>query len=155
MIQRIQTIWLLLASAAIFALFLFPFMQFTDIDGTAKAVKVTGLYQYTGQEVVLNESYTLLTIGTVIVGILPFIVLFFFRNRKKQISYSYITIILIIAYSFWLVETAKSALGSVQLQLQNYGIGVLLPSVAILFMILALRGIRSDEKLIKSADRLR
>jgi hypothetical protein len=53
------------------------------------------------------------------------------------------------------VQTAKSVLGNVTLELGNYGIGVILPSLAILFIILALRGIRKDEMLVRSADRLR
>jgi len=155
MIQRIQTVWLFLATVAILALFLFPYIQFTDVEGIAKAVKVTGLYQYTGKEVVLVEPFTLLTIATVIVALMPSAAVFLYGNRKKQITYCYVAIVAILGFSFWLVQSAKGVIDGIQLQFQNYGIGVILPSLAVLFIILALRGIRSDERLVRSADRLR
>jgi len=67
----------------------------------------------------------------------------------------YICIAGILGFSFWMVQTAKQVLGNITLQTENYGLGVILPSLSVLFVILALRGIRSDEKLIKSAERLR
>ena len=37
----------------------------------------------------------------------------------------------------------------------NYGIGAVLPALAFIFVILAMVGIKSDERLVKSTDRLR
>lgn len=155
MLQRVQTIWLFFATAAIFSLFLFPYLQVLNADGTAKALKVTGVFQDINGQIVQTEPFLALTIATVILGLLPFLIIFFYRNRKKQINICYLTIVAILGYSFWLVQTAKNVLGDITLQLGNYGIGVILPSLAILFIILALRGIRKDEKLVRSADRLR
>lgn len=155
MIQRIQTIWLFLTTTVIFALFLFPYLQILNASGTAKAIKVTGVYENIGGQIVQTSDFTGLTIATVILGLLPFVIIFFFRERQKQIKLCYLVIVLILGYSFWMAQTAKSVIGDLQLQLQNYGIGVILPCLAVLFIILALRGIRHDEKLIKSADRLR
>lgn len=155
MLQRVQTVWLFFATAAIFSLFLFPYLQVLNADGTAKALKVTGVYQDLNGQVVQTEPFLALTIATVVLGLLPFVIIFFYRNRKRQINLCYLTILAILGFSFWLVQTAKSVLGEVTLQFGNYGIGVILPSLAILFIILALRGIRNDEKLVRSADRLR
>ena len=155
MLQRVQTIWLFFATAAIFSLFLFPYLQVIDADGTPKALKVTGVYQDVNGQIVQTEPFLALTIATVVLGLLPFVIIFFFRNRKKQINICYLAILAILGYSFWLVQTAKNVLGNVTLELGNYGVGVILPSLAILFIILALRGIRKDEKLVRSADRLR
>lgn len=155
MLQRVQTIWLFFATAAIFCLFLFPYLQVLNADGTAKALKVTGVYQDINGQVVQTEPFLPLTIATVILGLIPFVIIFFYRDRKKQITICYLTILAILGYSFWLVQTARNVLGNITLQAGNYGIGVILPSLAILFIILALRGIRNDEKLVRSADRLR
>jgi RsiW-degrading membrane proteinase PrsW (M82 family) len=155
MLQRVQTIWLFFATAAIFCLFLFPYLQVLNADGTAKALKVTGVYQDINGQVVQTQPFLALTIATVVLGLIPFLIIFFYRNRKKQITICYLAILAILGYSFWLVQTAKTILGNITLQAGNYGIGVILPSLAILFIILALRGIRNDEKLVRSADRLR
>ena len=155
MLQRVQTIWLFFATASIFSLFLFPYLQLLNADGSAKALKVTGVYQNVAGQVVQTEPFTGLTIATVILGLIPFVIIFFYKNRKKQIIICYLAIAGILGFSFWLVQTAKQVLGNITLRTENYGIGVLLPSLAILFIILALRGIRNDEKLIKSTNRLR
>ncbi len=155
MLQRIQTLWLFLSTTVIFALFLFPYLQILNANGTARAIKVTGVYENIGGQIVQTSGFTALTIGTVILGILPFIVIFFYTDRKKQIKLCYLTIVLILGFSFWLAQSAKSIIGDMQLQFENYGIGVILPCFAVLFVILALRGIRNDEKLVRSADRLR
>ena len=155
MLQRIQTIWLFLATVTIFCLFLFPFIHFTDVDGVGKAIKATGVYQNLNGHVVQTKPYIALTIATVILGLIPFVIIFFYKNRKKQIIVSYVAILLILAYSFWLVQTSKKEIGNLTLELGNYGIGVILPSLAIFFVILALRGIRHDEKLVRSTNRLR
>lgn len=155
MLQRIQTLWLFLATTVIFALFLFPYLQILSANGTAKAIKVTGVYENIGGQVVQTSGFIGLTIATVVLGLLPFAIIFFYTNRKKQILLCYLTIIFILGFSFWLAQSAKNVIGDIQLRFENYGIGVILPCLAILFIILALRGIRHDEKLIRSADRLR
>ncbi|WP_423149551.1 DUF4293 domain-containing protein [Rubrolithibacter danxiaensis] len=155
MLQRIQTVWLFFATVSLFALLLFPYVQVLNAYGTAKAIKVTGVYENLNGQVVQTQPFLGLTIATVILGLIPFVIIFFYKDRKKQIALSYVAILLILGFSFWLVQTTKEVIGGVTLQLQNYGLGIILPSLGILFIILALRGIRRDEKLIKSADRLR
>jgi hypothetical protein len=155
MLQRVQTIWLFLASAAIFSLFLFPYLQIYNIDGSFKALKITGVQESLGGQIVQSESFLALTIATVVIGLIPIFTIFLFNNRTLQIKLSYLAIVSILGFSFWLVQTAKQALGAVTLQSENYGLGVILPSLSVFFIVLALRGIRKDEKLIKSADRLR
>lgn len=155
MIQRIQTIWLFLTTTVIFALFLFPYLQILNVSGTAKAIKITGVYENIGGQVVQTSGFLALTIATVLLGLVPFVIIFFFRNRKLQIKLAYLNIVLVLGFSFWLAQTAKTVVGDMPLQLQNYGIGVILPCLAILFLILAVRAIRGDEKLIRSAERLR
>jgi len=44
MIQRIQTVWLLLSSLVLFALFMFPFVGYIDLVGLGKNIYVTGVY---------------------------------------------------------------------------------------------------------------
>lgn len=155
MLQRVQTIWLFFATAAIFSLFLFPYLQVVNPDGTSRAIKVTGIHESVGGQIVQTEAFTALSIATVILGLIPFVTIFFYKNRKKQIMMGYLSIAGILGFSFWLVQIAKKILGDITLQAENYGLGVILPSLSVLFIILALRGIRSDEKLLKSADRLR
>src|SRR5690554_4428463 len=71
MIQRIQTVWLLLAAICLFALFLFPYWQFADSSGMGHALKVTGAYGTVDGQAVRQEAYWLQMISVIIVGLFP------------------------------------------------------------------------------------
>ena len=153
MIQRIQSIYLFLASLALFLLFVFPLANVFDVAG-AKRIKITGVYEIAENGLIQKESFILLTIATVILALLPLVLIFLYKNRKKQMMLVYVVALLVILDSYWLSLVIKSAT-EVILQVSDYGIGVGLSSVAILFLILAARAVRKDEQLVRSADRLR
>jgi len=67
----------------------------------------------------------------------------------------YGTMLVIIGYSYWVSQTVKNAIQDTYLAMNNYGIGIILLSVSILLVVLAQKAIQRDEKLVKSADRLR
>jgi hypothetical protein len=155
MLQRIQSIYLLLAGLVIFALFLFPLAHNVYIDTIPATIKITGVYQDAGGHPAQMQTFTALIAATAVVGILPFILIFLYKNRKKQIMYCYLYILVIIGFSFWMVQTIKSVTGGFTLTTSNFGIGALLSSISIVLVIMAVKAIQRDEKLIKSADRLR
>lgn len=137
MIQRIQSIWLLLAAVFAFLTFKLPFYQgavflATDVKPAVDA-----------------QSTIWLTIVAALTGALAFINIFFFNNRKLQLRICIFGIILTLALiALCFIEMSKFADGSLALSCVIY--------FAILaFYIMALNGIRKDEKLIKSMDRLR
>jgi hypothetical protein len=153
MLQRIQSIYLLLAGLALFALFLFPLMH--NVDSKTISVMVTGIYQNVNGQAEHTQYFVALTGATVIVGLIPFVIIFLYKNRKQQIALCYSAILVIIGYSFWMAQTVKGAIGGVEINTHNWGIGLFLSSISIVFVIAALKGIQRDEKLVKSADRLR
>ena len=157
MIQRIQSIWLFLASATIFALFLFPYLQYADLGGIGKALKITGAYHGMEGQAVREKFFALQTITTVCVGFLPLYIIFKFQHRKQQIKLIVLEIVLLLLFAAWLYLSASTALAEAQqsLSANNIGVGFFLLPVSIIFLLMAMGGIRKDEKLIKSADRLR
>ncbi|ASU32868.1 DUF4293 domain-containing protein [Mucilaginibacter xinganensis] len=155
MLQRIQSIYLLLASLALFALFLFPLVHNVYVDAKPITLMVTGVYQDINGQNTHTEFFLGLTIATAIVALLPLVLIFLYKNRKQQITLCYIALVAIVGYSFWLSQAAKKVMGSVQIDTHNWGIGLFLSSISMLLILLAIRAIKSDEKLVKSADRLR
>jgi hypothetical protein len=153
MIQRIQSVYLLMASVAIYLLFVFPVANIYLPNG-AKKIAVTGVYENINEQVVQTIPFTFLTIATVIIGLIPIVLIFLFKDRKRQLTLIYLSIVLFIAFSFWLSKSVKAA-AEISMQLSDYGIGAGLSSVAILFLVLAAKAIQRDDKLVKSADRLR
>jgi hypothetical protein len=137
MIQRIQSIWLLLAAVFAFLTFKLPFYQ-----GAVFQADIT-------KPAVDAQSTIWLTIVAALTGALAFINIFFFNNRKLQLRLCVFGIILalgLIALCF--MEMTKFSSGSIALSSVIY-------FAIVAFYILALNGIRKDEKLIKSMDRLR
>lgn len=155
MLQRIQSIYLLLASLAIFALFLFPLVHNFSADGKATAIMVTGVYSDISGTRTQTQAFMGTTIVTPIIAIVPLVIIFLYKNRKQQLAFCWSAIAVIAGYTFWLSQEAKGVLGNTQIDTHNWGIGLFVPSIAILLILLATRGIKADEKLVKSADRLR
>jgi hypothetical protein len=157
MIQRIQTVWLLVASLTLFLLFLFPYLQYFDNFGTAMVIKVTGIYQGVSEGVIQAKSFILQTIVTVVLALLPLVTIFNYKDRKKQLQICYLNIFLVLLLGIWFYVTSSNAVAEVNktLAIENIGIGALLAPLDIVFLFLAAKGIRNDEKLIKSVDRLR
>jgi len=155
MLQRIQSIYLLFSSLALYALFLFPFAHNVYLDGKPSAVMITGIYQDVNGQQAHIQFLGALPIATIMIGLLQLIIIFLYKNRKQQIALCYSAVLIIIGYSFWMAQVVKHAMGSIQLDTHNWGIGLFLTSISLLFLIFAVKAIQRDEKLVKSADRLR
>jgi hypothetical protein len=138
MIQRLQTIWLVLATAFNALTFKLPFYSG---DWTRDV---------TPQPIDLNAGTTpWLTGVTALTGVLALATVFLYRNRKLQLKLCYLGIFLTLALlTIYFLEIAHFRSGNVALWALFY--------FAILgCFVLALRGILKDEKLIRSMDRLR
>lgn len=157
MIQRIQSIWLFLASVAIFALFLFPYLQYSDIAGIGQALKVTGKFHGLEGQAIREELFLFQTIAAVLLGFFPLYIIFQYKNRKLQIQLIVLEVVLIVLFGFWLYTAASSALTEARqfLSARNIGVGFFLLPISIIFLLMAMGGIRKDERLIRSAERLR
>ena len=159
MIQRIQTVYLLIASLLIFCLFLFPYVNFADLVGMGRTVKVSGIYSINAGQPVheWGVTFVLQTILTIILGILPLYTIFLFKNRKKQLLFVWVTIVALIGLVIWMYTIASGQLATLQkfLDASSIGVGFFIVPIAIIFLGLAIGGIRRDQKLIKSVDRLR
>ena len=135
MIQRIQTIWLLLAAVASFA--------------TLKLSFYSGNKDNNLFEELTGSSHFLLLILSVAVGLLALITIFLFKNRKLQIRLSLLGIVLqLVALVIYFQQIKTYVQG-------NFTLPSALSFIIPVFFILAWLGIRKDEKLIKSMDRLR
>lgn len=148
MIQRIQSIWFLLAAITILCLLFVPIMGVVSSAGY-HTLYGSGL-KTTGAEG--SATNIPLLISTVFAGLISLVNIFNFRNRKLQIRIALLNIILILALSVWFFQIVNGINGATQLDLEP---GIYLSLVAIIFTLLAIRGIKKDEKLIRSADRLR
>lgn len=155
MIQRIQSIYLLFAGLVIAALFVCPLVHDVYVNGQPVTIKVTGIFKDAHGVWTHAETFIPLIIGTAFVALLPLSVIFFYKNRRKQINLCYGLMLVVIAFSYWVSQTVKNAIGGAYLNMSNYGIGIILLSLSLLLIVIAQKSIQKDEKLVRSADRLR
>ncbi|MCX8533564.1 DUF4293 family protein [Chryseobacterium luquanense] len=129
MLQRIQTIWILLSVLA--AAFLFITGHDVDVFGTFPIIDVV-------------------SIVLVIIGALS---LFSFKNRKRQILLNNISIIINALLIGVLVYWVQKLSGGIDFP--EKGIEPVFPLIAVICLFLANIFIKKDERLVKSVDRLR
>lgn len=155
MLQRIQSVYLFFATLVLAALFVFPLIHNVYVNSKPVSIMVTGIYQDVNGQSVHTDFFVALSVATAIVALLPLIIIFLYKNRKLQITLCYSIMLVIIGYSYWVSQTVKKAIGDAYLSMSNYGIGIILLSLSLLLIVLAQKSIQKDEKLIKSAERLR
>ena len=147
MIQRIQSVWLFLASMISGLLFLPSIILYEwGIPGLPVRVQTLSTTRY----------YPLMLLAAVMV-LLPLIAVFFFRNRPRQRGMAVLSMLSCLAFLVVLfLKISNINNNTASIMGQHYGIlGALAPVVSMVFLILAIRGIKKDEKILRSLDRLR
>jgi glucan phosphoethanolaminetransferase (alkaline phosphatase superfamily) len=158
MIQRIQTLYLSLAFVAIALVFAFPLAQFFAENG-AYVFSVTGLKNMVPGDPPAFDSVVFLPmiIVTAGIGVLILYTIFQFKNRSFQVKLTNVgvlaAIVLIMGIFFLYIPMIEKKINIIPDYSNAFGI--YLPLVALVFMVMANRAIKRDEKLVRSADRLR
>jgi hypothetical protein len=138
MIQRIQSVWLFLSSIFSAVTFRFPFYTGDWLKDTSPS------------PIELNALTTWwLTLISALAGVLAFVTIFLFTNRRLQLRLTYLGIFLSTALlTLYILEIGNFSGGSIALW-------CIFHFAILVFYIMAARGILKDQKLIKSMDRLR
>jgi len=136
MLQRIQTIYLIISALIMGSLYMwFPVVQ--NEAGT----------------IVIERSEPLV-LG-LIFGSIGFVILSIFSYKKRQRQFVLNRLNIIINFVLLGVFVYRSLTISGGTLVSEKGIGVLLPIISIVFLVLANKAIKRDEDLVKSVDRLR
>lgn len=136
-IQRIQSVFLLLA-AVLMALvaFLFPVFYIPLAEGNIGILPIDNLPLFILQMIII---------------VLVLIDIFLFKNLPLQMTTARVTILLTVACAFIQAYIARSQAGYVA----NIWGPMIMYVSSLILMMLALRGMRADQKLLRSYDRLR
>jgi hypothetical protein len=156
MIQRIQTLFLFFAALASGLLFFFPVAQYYGEQHTL-AFYVTHIQDFVpGNAALFSSSFLLpLSIIAALVTVLPLLIIFMYKNLGGQLRLVRLNILfnlVLIGLMFFYYAEELKVKTAVE---ADYDLGVFLPLIALVFLFLAMRGIKHDIKLIRSADRLR
>lgn len=149
MIQRIQTLWFLLASVTAVLIFYFPVIELT-------ADSSIHIYQYdsisiAGIDNLIQSGYIVAGL-TGIIALLSFIGIFLYKNRLLQMRICTFVSLLVIFLVGLIIYFSLTIEGNT---MATVGLSAILPIVIFIFILMARRGVRKDELLVKAADRLR
>ncbi len=147
MIQRIQSVYLLISALLLGLLFLLPF---------AEVVKEGVIYTFNFKGILLDgavqQSGIAISVLIVVLMALHGFAISSFKNRKRQkMIVIYLILMLLGLFGLFIYYTYLSFSGA-QISLK---ISVVLPLLAIVIDYLAIRAIDKDEALIRSIDRIR
>lgn len=139
MIQRIQTLYIMLSAIATGALpFVFELWTLkTDNQATAVFLTSSAIY--------------LSLFG--LVTLLAIISIFSFKKRQNQFVLNRLTMIFNFILLGFFVYRSLNLSG--ETMVSEKGIGMFLPAISIVLLVLANKAIKKDEDLVKSVDRLR
>lgn len=157
MLQRKQSLFLLLAAICGALTFFFPVATFTRGD-KSWSFRTTGLFMADGTPVLGADLKVPFFIVIGFLAVMLMVAIFLYKNRQRQITVVRTVNLLLVAVSVYLYITGtsvKAYLDQGGLVEEHFGFSEVLPLVMIVLVSMAVRGIREDEALVRSADRLR
>lgn len=147
-IQRIQSVYLLIAVILMIVFAFFPALTFElggreFVYGALKAGKVG-----------VTHIDPLMLMLVVLISLLAFIDIFLYKNLQRQMTVCFVDIIIGLAMLVAICIQAFVVNGKegVTLQWQWY---LALPVLSIIFLMLAHKAMSRDKKMLRDADRLR
>lgn len=154
MIQRIQTVYLLIVAVLIGIFFFLPFASFViEPDMSVFHLSVKGLIPDANTTKPLFRAIPLLILISIII-ITDIVTIALFKRRMLQIKLCILNIFLLVGLQglmFYFVSVSKHQLGSHP----SYSLIFVFPLISAILAYLAIRKIAKDEALVRSMDRLR
>ena len=147
MFQRIQTLYLLGVAICLVLVFFLPLFS---IQSSAPGV-ISSYYLNFATNIEISTGMFILI---VIAFVMTLIIVFCYKKRKLQLKLCRLNNLLILlfyavcVYFLYVQQMIETLINSLQ-------IGIILPLIALIFNLLAIRFIKKDEALIKSLNRLR
>lgn len=160
MLQRIQSIYLLLAALCGIILFFTPI--FTLIPGVTAVDAASYRFSLLSVDSVLNNVATfqmrfwpLIIINSLVV-IISLWTIFNFKNRKMQLKFcGFLTLIQVLLIVLLAFDTEQLRITIGPGHILNFSLTAMFVVLPLLFIRLAGRAIKKDDDLVRSADRLR
>lgn len=153
MIQRIQSIYLTLAAICLGLMFAFNFAVFETAD-EEWVYNVMGLSF--GDGVYQNFMSVPFYVVVPLMCVYTLITIFLYKNRKRQLFFIrvnyllHISMLALLHISVYRIPGAFEAIVGT-----TFGVSVFLPAASFAFLYMASRGVKKDEALVRSLDRLR
>jgi hypothetical protein len=158
MIQRIQSLYLLGVALLQLLMFYFPIWEGAVTEGGNNTQSVVVMVHKTivADGGAQTANTTLMILNSVL-ALGAFACIFLYKRRMLQLKLSRLLVLIccgLIGLMFYTVEQAKPLLAGVTYT-SNYEVGTYLPLASLMLLFLAGQSILKDERLVRSAERLR
>lgn len=140
MLQRLQTVWLLLAAVLEAATLRLSFFSGNKLDAATN--------QKTWIEFTAMQNVFILIL-TIAVAVAALVAIFMYKDRKRQLLITLITTVVSVVAILLYFQQKTNFVEA------NLDLTALTAFFVPVFLLLAARGIYKDDQLVKSADRLR
>ncbi len=152
MIQRTQSIYLLLITILIGIMTFFTFAEITTVNSEIYSFNIKGIFNTLSGDLLRNTLSVNLLIG--ITSLIAFATILLYKKRTLQIRLCIYNMILLVGLSgllaYYIFDTASSVNGEI-----TFKIALTFPLVALILTFLAFRNIRKDDAIVRSLDRIR
>ena len=130
-------------------------MKFTDSSGNILSMTLKGFLRYReGSDPELLASMLPLIILIVIIALLSVVIILMFRNRKLQLKLTAGVFILSVILVIALITSVFFVMHKFDTEL-IWSLKLILPVLIVICLLLAYMGIKKDDDIVKSYDRLR
>ena len=149
MIQRKQTLFLLIAMLLILLTLMFPFIETNLILFDSFTMEQLNI----NNPIIINSFP--IAIYVIILSVLHLLAIFMFKKRPLQMRITIFSLILSVGFYGLLLFYHFQAKEQLGLEFSMYKYTLITPLIAAVFDFLAFKGIQKDEILVRAADRLR
>ena len=152
MIQRIQTIYLLAASILLGLMIQNPIASFLIDDKVYDLLSYKLVNSADEKDMIFTNYPLAVLIG--IAAVLALVTIFFYKNRKLQMRFTLfnwiltLSIYIMIGYYYYQIQSVKEVVFTFRVQ-------IVFPLIAFILLFLAFKGIKKDEEIIQSLNRIR
>ncbi len=154
MIQRIQSIYLFCASVLTGIMSFFNFAQLLDTKQVIYNFGIKSIASLEGANSKIVVSTIPLMAIIIAAAVISFLTIFIYKNRKLQMQLCVVNIFVLMALVGLIALYSRMAVSELGAQIA-YSFPVIFPLIAIVLTFMARRGIKKDEELVRSADRIR
>lgn len=147
----------MLAALLALSTWLFPIATY-QTAGESYKLMTHGLYTHDDVPVPDASPKVPFSIILSIIGAALVVAIFMYSNRLRQMRFvrgTYLLILGVIAFMFISDNSIRSYLGTDAQVDHSYGLSFIMPLIALILTFMADRGIKADEALVRSMDRLR
>jgi hypothetical protein len=144
-----------MAAMVVFSMFFNPLAEMLDSENNFYYIDLSGIYEGVGVTAKLIESVFPLRFLVFVTASLSLITIFFYKWRIMQLRLCIFNLLLhlgfYVLFFFYFYHT-KNQMGTIA---NNMKMTVMFPAVGFILVFLATRGIRKDELLVRSYNRIR